>query len=170
MAADGTFVLTKHPDSGGLVSVDTVREQLFYEMGDPHNYITPDVICDFSTLELTQQGDDRVLITKVRGRPPTTTHKVSMCYRDGFKASGSIVVSGPQALAKARKFAEIFQQRIAGDADELEEILIEYCGQDACQRSLAATTEGDEILLRLNARAATREKLQKFVKLVPALI
>ena len=170
MAADGAFVLTKHPDSGGLVSVDTVREQLFYEMGDPHNYITPDVICDFSTLELTQQDKNRVLITKARGRPQTTTHKVSMCYHDGFKASGSIVVSGPQALAKARKFAEIFQQRIAGDADELEEVLIEYCGQDACQRSLAATTEGDEILLRLSARAATREKLQKFVKLVPALI
>ena len=170
MAADGTFVLTKHPDSGGLVSVDTVREQLFYEMGDPHNYITPDVICDFSTLELTQQGEDRVLITKARGRPSTATHKVSMCYRDGFKASGSIVVSGPQALAKARKFAEIFQQRIAGDVDELEEMLIEYCGQDACQRSLASTAEGDEILLRLSARAATREKLQKFIKLVPALI
>ena len=170
MAADGAFVLTKHPGSGGLVSVDTVREQLFYEMGDPHNYITPDVICDFSTLALTQQGKDRVLITKARGRPPTATHKVSMCYRDGFKASGSIIVSGPQALAKARKFAEIFQQRHAGDTDEWEEMLIEYCGQDACQRSLAARTEGDEILLRLSARAATREKLHKFVKLVPALI
>ena len=170
MHADGTFVLTKHPDSGGLVSVDTVREQLVYEMGDPHNYITPDVICDFSTLELTQQGKDRVLVSKARGRAPTTTHKVSMCYRDGFKASGSIVVSGPQALAKARKFAEIFQQRMASDADELEEMLIEYCGQDACHRALAATTEGDEILLRLSACATTREKLQKFVKLVPALI
>ena len=170
MASDGTFVLTKHPDSGGLVSVDTVREQLFYEMGDPHNYITPEVICDFSTLELKQQGKDRVLITNARGRAPTTTHKVSMCYHDGFKASGSIIVSSPQALAKARKFAEIFQQRIAGDADELEEMLIEYCGQDACHRSLAAKTESDEILLRLSARATTREKLQKFVKLVPALI
>ncbi len=168
MFADGTFMLTKHPDSGGLVSVDTVREQLVYEMGDPHNYITPDVICDFSTLELTQQGEDCVLVSNARGRAPTTTHKVSMCYRDGCKASGSIVVSGPQALAKARKFAEIFQQRIA--ADELEEMLIEYCGQDACHRSLAATTEGDEILLRLSARAASREKLQKFIKLVPALI
>ena len=170
MAADGTFVITKHPDSGGLVSVDTVREQLFYEMGDPHNYITPDVICDFSTLEITQQGKDRVLVSNARGRPPTTTYKVSMCYRDGFKASGSIVVSGPQALAKARKFAAIFQQRIAADVDELEEMLIEYCGQDACHRSLAATIEGDEILLRLSARAMTREKLQKFIKLVPALI
>lgn len=170
MAADGTFVITKHPDSGGLVSVDTVREQLFYEMGDPHNYITPDVICDFSTLELTQQGKDRVLVSNARGRPPTATYKVSMCYRDGYKASGSIVVSGPQALAKARKFAAIFQQRIAADIDMLEEMLIEYCGQDACHRSLAATTEGDEILLRLSARAATREKLQKFIKLVPALI
>lgn len=170
MYADGTFVLTKHPDSGGLVSVDTVREQLVYEMGDPHNYITPDVICDFSTLELTQQGKDRVLVSKARGRAPTTTHKVSMCYRDGFKASGSIVVSGPQALAKARKFAEIFQQRMAAEANELEDMLIEYCGQDACHRSLAATTEGDEILLRLSACASTREKLQKFVKLVPALI
>lgn len=170
MFADGTFVITKHPDSGGLVSVDTVREQLVYEMGDPHNYITPDVICDFSTLELTQQGKDRVLVTNARGRPPTTTYKVSMCYRDGFKASGSIVVSGPHALAKARKFAEIFQQRIAADVAELEEMLIEYCGQDACHRSLAAMTEGDEILLRLSARATTREKLQKFIKLVPALI
>ncbi len=170
MFADGTFVVTKHPDSGGLVSVDTVREQLVYEMGDPHNYITPDVICDFSTLELEQQEGNRVLVSRARGRPPTATHKVSMCYRDGFKASGSIVVSGPHALAKARKFAEIFQQRIATDVDAWEEMLIEYGGQDACHRSLAAAHEGDEILLRLSARATTREKLQKFVKLVPALI
>ena len=172
MAADGTFVITKHPASGGMVSVDTVREQLVYEMGDPHNYITPDVVCDFSTLKLTQQGKDRVLVTNACGRPPTAMHKVSMCYRDGYKASGSIVVSGPQALAKARKFAEIFQQRIAGaqDREALEEILIEYCGQDACHRSLGGSIEGDEILLRLSARASTREKLQKFIKLVPALI
>ena len=170
MFADGTFAITKHPDSGGLVSVDTVREQLVYEMGDPHNYITPDVICDFSTLTLEQQGEDRVLVSNARGRAPTTTHKVSMCYRDGYKASGSIIVSGPHALAKARKFAAIFQQRIAADVSELEEMLIEYGGQDACHRSLGASTEGDEILLRLSARATTREKLQKFIKLVPALI
>ena len=170
MFADGTFAISKHPDSGGIVSVDTVREQLVYEMGDPHNYITPDVICDFSTLTLEQQGKDRVLVSNARGRAPTTTHKVSMCYRDGYKASGSIVVSGPQALPKARKFAEIFQQRIAPDVSELEEMLIEYGGQDACHRSLAAPIESDEILLRLSARATTREKLQKFIKLVPALI
>ena len=68
---DGSFVLTKHENTGGLVSVDTAREQLFYEMGNPKAYITPDVIVDFSTIALADDGKNRVKVTGVIGVEPT---------------------------------------------------------------------------------------------------
>ena len=167
MAEDGSFVVTKHPDSGGLVSVDTVREQLFYEMGDPRNYIAPDVVCDFTQLSLTQEGDDRVRVVGAKGRPCTPTYKVSMCYRDGYKASGTIIVSGPRAVKKAEKFAEIFWQRCQS---KFAEQLTEFCGWNSCHRSLTPAIDGDEILLRLSVRGNDRKEIKKFAKLVPALI
>ena len=167
MAEDGSFVVTKHQNTGGLVSVDTVREQLFYEMGDPRNYIAPDVVCDFTQLSLTQVGDDRVRVVGAKGRPCTPTYKVSMCYRDGYKASGTIVVCGPRAVKKAEKFAEIFWQRCQY---KFAEQLTEFCGWNSCHRSLTPAVDGDEILLRLSVRGDDRKEVKKFAKLVPALI
>ena len=90
VSPDGSFVLTKHEATGGLVSVDTVREQLFYEMGDPHSYITPDVVADFSTVQLKDLGHNRVQVSGVKGYEPTPFYKISMAYRDGYKCSGNI--------------------------------------------------------------------------------
>ena len=165
--SDGSFVLTKHKGTGGLVSKDTVREQLFYEMGNPKAYITPDVVADFSSITLKDLGSERVLVTNVKGVPPTRQYKVSMAYLGGCKAVGSIIVSGPEAKEKAKKFSDIFWKRCE---DSYEETITEYFGLNACQGSLSGETEPGEILLRLGARDSDAEKIKRFAKGIPALI
>lgn len=165
--ADGTFVLTKHPHTGGLVSVDTVREQLFYEMGNPH-YLTPDVIADFTSIKLQQEGKDRVLVSGIKGYEPTAFYKVSMAYADGYKGIGSILISGPNARKKAEAFAKIFWTRCS--TKQFDEFHTEYLGWNACHRSLGHQEDANEILLRLGAKASELEPLNIFRKLIPSLI
>ena len=167
VSEDGSFIVTKHKISGGLVSVDTVREQLFYEMGSPTAYTTPDVVADFSSIKLEQAGPNRVRVFGIRGFEPTPLYKVSMAYEDGYKATGSIMISGPNARKKAEAFARIFWNRLAGP---FEETLTEYVGHDACHRSLVHQADGNEILLRLGARALDDKGLRLFGKTIPALI
>ena len=168
MNQDGTFVITKHQGTGGLVSVDTVREQLFYEMGDPHSYLTPDVVADFSSIQLQQDGPDRVKVFGIKGQESTPFYKVSMAYSDGFKSTGTLLICGPNARAKAERFAEIFWQRIP--SDQLLETKTEYFGWNACHRSLVQREDGNEILLRLGARAKDEASLRLFAKMIPSLI
>lgn len=167
MNADGTFVVTKHPGTGGLVSVDTVREQLFYEMGNPKAYITPDVVADFSSIKLAADGKDRVKVSSIKGYEPTPLYKVSMAYQDGFKVLGTICISGPNARRKAEKFAGIFWDKVGKNFAATE---TEYFGWNACHRSLGHQEDGNEIILRVSARDSDQAKLRKFSKMVPALI
>ena len=90
---NGEFVVTKHENTGGMVSVDTVSEQLMYEIGDPTNYITPECVADFTTIKLEQQGKDRVKVFGIKGKPATDLYKVSMAYNDGYTAIGSLSYS-----------------------------------------------------------------------------
>ena len=165
---DGSFVVTKHPGTGGLVSVDTVREQLFYEMGNPHAYITPDVVADFATIRLTEDGPDRVRVSGIKGYEPTPFYKVSMAYADGFKSIGAIAMSGPNARAKAEVFAKNFWNRF--ETAEFTETSTEYFGWNACHGSLGGKDDGNEILLRVGARSSDEKKLRRFGKLIPSLI
>jgi hypothetical protein len=175
VSADGTFTVTKHPDSGGLVTCQTVREQLLYEMGHPQSYLVPDVIADFSTIRLEADGPDRVRVSGVKGRPPTDLLKVSIAYADGFKASGSLILSGPDARAKAEVFAEVFWERCRRELERtglgpLEHTCTEYVGDDATHRSLTPPHAPAEILLRLSAASASRERLEVYRKLLPSMI
>src|SRR5882724_6777685 len=86
-SADGTIVITKHEGTGGRVSVPSVKEQLVYEMGDPHEYITPDCVADFTTVQLAADGADRVKVFGIKGRPATDSLKVSISYSAGYKAN-----------------------------------------------------------------------------------
>lgn len=167
VSSDGSFVLTKHEGTGGLVSRDTVREQLFYEMGNPEAYITPDVVVDFSTIEAEEAGENRVQIKGVKGFAPTRQYKVSMAYVGGFKSVGSIIIAGPHARKKAEKFAEIFWAR---QTDSFDETITEYFGWNACQASLGGAEDASEILLRLGARDKDEGKVKRFSKSIPALI
>lgn len=166
---DGSFTVTKHPGTGGLVSVDTVREQLFYEMGHPRAYITPDVIADFTSIRLQADGPNRVRVSGIRGEAPTPLYKVSMAYGDGYKAGGNIVISEPSAREKAEKFAGIFWDR-CGHLFPDEDRETEYFGWNALHRSLGHTDRANEIMLRLSVRTPDTEKIRIFGKLIPSLI
>ncbi|HTR96304.1 MAG TPA: acyclic terpene utilization AtuA family protein [Candidatus Acidoferrales bacterium] len=164
---DGSFVVTKHVRTGGSVTVRTVTEQLVYEMGDPRGYITPDVIADFATIRLEQLGRDRVRVWGVRGRPAPGSLKVSAAYADGWKASGTLIISAPDAVAKAREFARLFWKRLGLPFAATHTELV---GHSACWGPLAPPVESPEVLLRLSVRDPDRAKIEAFSKLVPAVI
>ena len=101
MYADGSFVVTKHEGTGGLVSVGTVTAQLLYEIGSTR-YANPDVISRFDTIHLEQEGSDRVFVSGIRGEPAPPTTKVCMNYEGGYKNSTTFAMTGPDVEAKAR--------------------------------------------------------------------
>ena len=168
---DGTFVVTKHERTGGMVTEDTVRHQLVYEMGDPSRYITPDCVADFTTIRLSQEGRDRVRAEGIRGRPPTNTHKVSISIHDGWKAVGQLTVSGPDALAKAELCAKVVWERLAYDGHEYgpDERIEEYLGSGTCHAGIArAPEELPEVVLRMGVKGPDRAKVDRFgQELVP---
>jgi len=108
---DGSFVVTKPPNTGGLVNEATVGEQILYEIGDPRSYILPDVVCDFTRVELKQVGPDRVLVTGAMGYPPTAAYKVSATYQDGFRATSIFTMVGFNAVTKIRRVCETILAR-----------------------------------------------------------
>ena len=172
---DGSFVLTKHPGSGGLVSLQTIREQFLYEMGHPQLYITPDAIADFSTMTLESDGENRVRVRGATGAPPTDLLKVSTALEDGFKSSGALIVSGPYAREKSRLLADILWRRLEAELareglDPLEASTTELVGDDSTHRGLTPVHTPSEILLRLSCRDHHRRKLEIFRKLLPGLI
>ncbi len=164
---DGSFVVTKHGGTGGLVSVRTVKEQLVYEMGDPRSYITPDVVADFATIRLEQAGRDRVRVWGVKGRPAPGSLKVSASYFDGWKASGTLIVSGPEAFEKAAAFASLFWKRLDVAFAETD---TEFVGHSACWGALAPAVDPPEVLLRLSVRDRDKTKIERFARMVPAVI
>src|SRR5438552_3129259 len=109
---DGTFVITKHAGTGGRITVASIKEQLLYEMGDPREYITPDCIADFTSIQLRQDGEDRVRFSGIRGKPATSMYKVSISYSAGFKAIGTLMYSWPDAYAKAKASDRILRERL----------------------------------------------------------
>ena len=111
IADDGSCVITKPIASGGTVDRRTVVEQLVYEIGDPQHYLTPDVDCNFTTVEVEEIDRSRVAVRGATGRPATDSYKVSMAYRDGWMASGQLLVYGPDCVEKAKVCAEIIRHR-----------------------------------------------------------
>lgn len=170
---DGTFVVTKPVGSGGLVSTETVAEQLLYEMGDPSRYITPDCVADFASVRLEQVGPDRVRVTGARGGPATTTYKVSASFHDSFKAVGQLVVSGPRAVEKAQLCADIVWRRLAraGVTFPPEDRVVELLGTGVCHPGLVPPpADPPEVVLRLGVRAKDRAAVARFTLELAPLI
>lgn len=169
---DGSFVVTKHPRTGGVVSVQSVTEQLVYEMGDPHEYITPDGVADFTTIRLASAGRNRVRVWGIGGRPRTDMLKVSIAYSYGYKAVGSLVYSWPDAYPKARAADRILRRRLKDLGLEFEQVLTEFVGVDATHGRLAGEPDPDiaEVELRVGVRARERAPVERFSRELAPLV
>jgi hypothetical protein len=172
--ADGTFVITKHEGTGGRVSVPSVTEQLVYEMGDPHEYITPDVVADFTTIRLEQEAPNRVRVFGIQGRPATDKLKVSIAYRAGFKAVGTLVYSWPDALEKAQLADKVLRERLDRLGLHFDHILTEFVGASATHGVLASrnavTTDYPEVQLRFGVRGNDRAAVERFTREIAPLV
>ncbi len=169
--ADGGLVITKHDGTGGLVTVDTITEQLLYEMGDPTNYITPDCVADFTSIRLEQDGPDRVRVQGVKGKPDTPFYKVSISYLNGYKASGQLTISGPEAYAKAQKCAEILWARLEAAGLRYAETMTELLGAGVCHDGVVPTAEdAPEVVLRVAVKDDDRRKVDRFGKEIAPLV
>ncbi len=169
---DGAFTVTKHEGTGGRVSVPSVTEQLLYEMGDPEDYITPDCIADFTTIKLKRNGQDRVHVSGIRGRPATDSLKVSVSYSYGYKAIGTLVYAWPDAVKKARAADKILRIRLDRLGLEFEETITEMVGVDATHGRLAGAPDPDiaEVQLRIGVRARDRAPVDRFSREIAPLI
>ena len=187
---DGTFIVTKHEGTGGRVNVQSVTEQLLYEMGDPKAYITPDVVADFSSINLEAAGENRVRVFGIKGNPKTDFYKVSIAYSDGWKSVGTLVYSWPDAYEKAQAADKILRERLERLGLKFDLILTEFVGVNATHghlahsspRGVAAASAGGvdpsssttpdypEVQLRVAVRGHDRASVERFTKEIAPLI
>lgn len=170
---NGDVIITKHPNTGGRVSYETVAEQLLYEIGDPKSYITPDCVADFTSIKLEDMGNDRVKVYNVKGFPETEFYKVSCSYADGFSAISTLTYSWPQALTKAKAADEILRKRLANLNLQFDEIRTEFVGYNSTHGPLAKNLDEDdinEIVLRIGVRSHDYNSVERFGKEIAPLI
>jgi hypothetical protein len=190
---NGEFVVTKHNGTGGRVNVQSVKEQLLYEMGDPKAYITPDVVADFSTINLQADGENRVKVHGIKGNPNTEFYKLSVAYSAGWKAVGTLVYSWPDAYAKAQAADKILRERLNRLGLKFDVILTEFVGVNATHGHLAeagfvrtgsdsdwassspvtrhsSLSEIPEVQLRVGVRGQNKADVERFTKEIAPLI
>ena len=169
---NGEFIVTKHEGTGGRVSVQSVKEQLLYEMGDPKAYITPDVVADFSSIQLEDAGKDRVRVFGIKGAPNTEFYKVSIAYSAGWKAVGTLVYAWPDAYAKAQAADKILRERLDRLGLKFDLILSEFVGVNATHGHLTGEPSPDipEVQLRFGVRGQSKADVERFTKELAPLI
>ncbi len=169
--ADGSFVTTKPPRTGGLVNVGTVSEQMLYEIGDPQAYLLPDVTCDFSEVTITQIGPDRVDVSPAKGRPAPPQYKTCLTYADGFRAGTYLTFYGPRSSSKAKVFAKAAikraEQRLrASNMGEFTEVSSEIIGGGS---QMGRPVESTEVILKIAARHPDAAGVGIFLKEINGL-
>ncbi|HYX29574.1 MAG TPA: acyclic terpene utilization AtuA family protein [Pyrinomonadaceae bacterium] len=169
---DGTFVITKHEGTGGRVNIPSIKEQLVYEMGDPHEYITPDCVADFTTIHLADDGPNRVRVFGIKGRSSTDSLKVSISYSAGYKAVGTLVYSWPDAYLKAKSADQILRSRLDRLGLRFDQTLTEFVGANATHGPLSGEPSADlpEVQLRVGVRGNDRAAIERFTKEIAPLI
>lgn len=174
LASDGSCTITKPAGTEGRVTRQTVVEQLIYEIGDPRHYLTPDVDCDFTTVEVTETAADRVLVRGATGGPAPPTLKVSLAYAAGFASSAQLVVFGSDCLAKAHECAEIVWKRLARvgllPQRRAAELLATGSAVPGLRPSMAGRSNPHEVVLRLAVSDAQREPVERFTREIAPLI
>lgn len=170
MQRDGSCIVTKPNNTGGRVTLETVKEQLLYEIGDPDNYLSPDATVSFLSLSLKEVEQDGILVAGAKGKPPPSSYKVSATYRDGFKAEAMLVIFGQDAPLKAKRCGEIILQRLRDVGYEIERSNIECLGTGAVAPGVIPGSSSLECVLRI-AVADHREKaLECFAKEIASLV
>ncbi len=169
--ADGTFTVVKHAGTGGRINVQSVAEQCVYEMGDPNSYITPDVVADFTTIHLADDGPNRVRVHGIKGRPATDKLKVSIAYRAGFKAVGTLVYSWPDAHDKAKCADAVLRERLDNMGLAFDQLLTEFVGVNSTHGPLAVSSgEAQEVQLRVGVRSPDRKAVERFTREIAPLV
>lgn len=173
ISSDGSCILTKPAGTGGRVSVQTIKEQLLYEIGDPGAYLSPDVTASFLTLRLEQHGADRVSVSGATGQAPTATYKVSATYRDGYKAHGMVTIFGHDAVRKARLAGESLLRRLCEAGCQYRDTLIECLGTGASVRGVVSRMSDTQLLetvLRVSVAAEKKDPVERFTKEIASLV
>jgi hypothetical protein len=170
LSEDGSFTISKPPGTGGAVNIETVSEQLLYEVGDPAAYLTPDVTADFTSVTLTEPQPDVVEVRGARGRPATDSYKVSISYRDGWAASGTLVIAGPGAAEKARKAGEMVLARLSRSSAAPQHSLIECLGAGDSLPGVLPRIDPPEVVLRLSVRDGRKTVIERFSRELAPLV
>ena len=171
MKENGEFCITKHPGTGGLVNRYTVSEQILYEVGDPKNYISPDICVDFTSFSIEEEAKDRVKISNVIGNKATDTYKVSFSYAAGYKSSGQLTISGPNAVEKAKLTADVIWKRLEYSGCTYTETKTELLGHSSCHGEITPPPKNmNEVVLRLSVRDDSKEKVNRFGKEIAPVI
>lgn len=177
VAEDGSCVVTKPVGTGGRVTLETVKEQLLYEIGDPGNYLSPDVTVSFLSLALDERGPDRIGVKGAKGRPPPDSYKVSATYREGYTAQVFLTIFGRQAPTKARRCGKIVLERVRQAGFELERSTIEVLGTGGAvagvleaQGIAPITDETLEVVLRIGVSDPRRAAIERFAKEIFPLV
>jgi hypothetical protein len=166
---DGSFVVSKPDGTGGMIVPAVIAEQTLYEIGDPAAYLLPDVAADFSEVRLTQVAPDQVRVEGARGRPPTSTYKVSATYQDGYRAVATVSIVGPDAARKAERTGKTLVDRAhmlfaRRGLPEFTAVHIEALGAEASYGPKSAGRASREVLLRLVVQHPSREAIEIFAR------
>lgn len=162
------FVVTKAPDCGGVISEKSLKEQILYEVHDPSNYITPDVIADLSKATLTQVGPDRVRVGGICGKKRPEMLKLSIGYKAGFKVTTMLSFAWPDAYEKAQAAADIIMKKMKRKNLQAEDVMVDYIGLNSLHLGVADMSpervrDLNEVVLRIAIRTKTKEEANKIV-------
>jgi len=167
--ANGDFVVSKPDNTGGLINRFTVGEQLLYEIGNPQDYLLPDVRCDFSQVQLEEIATNQVKVTNAKGHPPTDKYKVAATYMDGNRCTVSFLMAGMDADKKAKRVSEAIITRVSGlykmlGWDDFTDYDIEILGTETTYGKHARIPSPREVVVKIAARHNDKRALGLFAK------
>ena len=170
---DGSCIVTKPENTGGQVTLETVKEQLLYEIGDPNRYLSPDATVSFLSLQLKSLGKDRVQVSDAKGAEPPLSYKVSATYRDGFKTEGFLTLFGPDAAKKAKLCGEIILEKVRKAGYKIDRSLIECLGCGDVVPGIAEIPKAKdslECVLRVCVASHQQEALEYFAREIASMV
>lgn len=171
IGSQGECYVSKPEGTGGRVDLQTVKEQLVYEIGDPGNYLSPDVTVSFSNLLVQQQGENRVRIWGANGAPPPAKLKVSATFKAGFRSEGMLLIVGSDAEQKARRAGEVVQQKLKMQNQLPEQFLVEVLGAgDSVGGTIPRARSLYEVVLRMACSDRDRDKVAAFTREIAPLV